>query len=146
MKDFYGRFKSRQDEAREVLGRPLTFAEKVLYAHTRDPEIVEYQRGNDYAELMPDRVAMQDATAQMAILQFMLSGRKTTAVPTSVHCDHLIEAEKKRDLISSGPWLKTARSTLSWNRQAVDTEWISGSPVRALSTRWSWSSTPSPAD
>jgi len=103
MKDFYGRFKSRQDEAREVLGRPLTFAEKVLYAHTRDPEIVEYQRGNDYAELMPDRVAMQDATAQMAILQFMLSGRKTTAVPTSVHCDHLIEAEKK-----AGPDLKRA--------------------------------------
>ena len=103
MKDFYGRFKSRQDEAREVLGRPLTFAEKVLYAHTRDPEIVEYQRGNDYAELMPDRVAMQDATAQMAILQFMLSGRKTTAVPTSVHCDHLIEAEKK-----AGPDLERA--------------------------------------
>jgi len=94
MKDFYKRFKSRQDEARRVLGRPLTFAEKVLYAHTRDPEIVEYRRGADYAELMPDRVAMQDATAQMAILQFMLSGRETTAVPTSVHCDHLIEAEK----------------------------------------------------
>jgi len=94
MKDFYQHFKDRQDKAREALGRPLTFAEKTLYAHTWDPEIVDYRRGVDYADLKPDRVAMQDATAQMAILQFMLSGRKTTAVPTSIHCDHLIEAEK----------------------------------------------------
>ncbi|MBN1142620.1 MAG: aconitate hydratase, partial [Deltaproteobacteria bacterium] len=94
MKAFYKGFKARQCKAGETLGRPLTFAEKILFGHTWGPDIENYRRGVDYAELKPDRVAMQDATAQMAILQFMLSGRKTTAVPTSVHCDHLIQAEK----------------------------------------------------
>ncbi len=94
MKDFYRHFKARQCKAKEVLGRPLTFAEKILYGHSWNPEIENYRRGVDYAELKPDRVAMQDATAQMAILQFMNSGRRSSAVPTSIHCDHLIEAEK----------------------------------------------------
>ncbi|MBN1141991.1 MAG: aconitate hydratase, partial [Deltaproteobacteria bacterium] len=97
MKDFYGRFEARQRKARAFLGRPLTFAEKILYGHTWDSAMETYRRGVDYAELKPDRVAMQDATAQMAILQFMNSGRKTTAVPTSIHCDHLIEAEKNAE-------------------------------------------------
>jgi aconitate hydratase len=94
MKNFYRHFKERQSNAREVLGRPLTFAEKILYAHTWNPKIEDHRRGADYVELKPDRVAMQDATAQMAILQFMNSGRRTTAVPASIHCDHLVRAEK----------------------------------------------------
>jgi len=81
---------------RQRLGRPLTLAEKVLFGHLADPE-EELDRGKAYLQLRPDRVAMQDATAQMALLQFMLSGRDTTAVPSSVHCDHLIQARSGAD-------------------------------------------------
>jgi aconitate hydratase len=81
---------------RQRLGRPLTLAEKVLFGHLADPE-EELDRGKAYLQLRPDRVAMQDATAQMALLQFMLSGKDTTAVPSSVHCDHLIQARSGAD-------------------------------------------------
>jgi len=77
---------------RERLGRPLTLAEKVLFGHLKDPQGQHLERGEAYLQLHPDRVAMQDATAQMALLQFMLSGKDTTAVPSTVHCDHLILA------------------------------------------------------
>jgi len=93
MEKFYSDFTASQEKARQVVGRPLTFAEKVLYGHTWEPASKKLERGVDYVDLKPDRVAMQDATAQMAILQFMISGRETTAVPTSIHCDHLIRAE-----------------------------------------------------
>ena len=79
---------------RRRLGRPLTYAEKVLFGHLADPEHQPLEAGAAYLELRPDRVAMQDATAQMAILQFMQSGRKQVAVPSTVHCDHLILARK----------------------------------------------------
>lgn len=75
------------------LKRPLTMSEKILYSHLDDPESQEIDRGTSYLRLRPDRVAMQDATAQMALLQFMSSGLKKVAVPSTVHCDHLIEAE-----------------------------------------------------
>lgn len=75
------------------LKRPLTMSEKILYSHLDDPESQEIERGTSYLRLRPDRVAMQDATAQMALLQFMSSGLKKVAVPSTVHCDHLIEAE-----------------------------------------------------
>ncbi|RKP34277.1 aconitase family-domain-containing protein, partial [Dimargaris cristalligena] len=79
-------------------GRPLTLAEKILYSHLADPQGTELpERGVSYLKLQPDRVAMQDASAQMALLQFMLSGLPTTAVPTSIHCDHLIEAQHSAD-------------------------------------------------
>ncbi len=81
---------------RQRLGRPLTLAEKVLFGHLADAE-EELERGKAYLQLRPDRVAMQDATAQMALLQFMLSGKDTTAVPSSVHCDHLIQARSGAD-------------------------------------------------
>jgi aconitate hydratase len=81
---------------RKRLDRPLTLAEKVLFGHLADPE-EELERGKAYLQLRPDRVAMQDATAQMALLQFMLSERDTTAVPTTVHCDHLILARSGAD-------------------------------------------------
>src|ERR1051325_9869158 len=78
---------------RRRLGRPLTLAEKLLYAHLDNPEGAELVRGKSYLDLRPDRVTMQDATAQMAILQFLTTGKTQTAVPTTVHCDHLIAAQ-----------------------------------------------------
>lgn len=83
----------RQNAAKKVLNRPMTYSEKILYAHLWDGTKNELKRGKDYADLAPDRVAMQDATAQMALLQFMHAGRKTSAVPATAHCDHLIQAE-----------------------------------------------------
>ena len=78
---------------RSRLNRPLTFAEKILYSHLDDPHGQEIERGVSYLKLRPDRVACQDATAQMAILQFMSAGMPSVATPTTVHCDHLIEAQ-----------------------------------------------------
>ena len=74
------------------LGRPLTFAEKIIYGHLDDAENAELNAGTSYIKVRPNRIALQDATAQMAILQFMLAGRATAAVPVTVHCDHLIRA------------------------------------------------------
>jgi len=79
--------------ARKLLGRPLTQAEKILYAHSFETPQHAYERGKDYVNFSPDRVAMQDATAQMALLQFMTCGRAQVAVPSTVHCDHLIQAK-----------------------------------------------------
>lgn len=101
IKNFYSGFKNKLSDARKVLNRPMTYAEKVLYTHLWEKPTKEFVRGKDYVELAPDRVAMQDATAQMALLQFMSSGRKKTAVPSTVHCDHLIQAQvgAKDDLL-----------------------------------------------
>ncbi len=87
--------------ARQLLGRPLTLSEKILYAHLSGPlPATPHVRGKDYVDFAPDRVAMQDATAQMALLQFMTCGREKVAVPSTVHCDHLIQAKvgAKKDL------------------------------------------------
>ncbi|WP_372776324.1 aconitate hydratase [Mangrovibacterium sp.] len=93
IKKTYGNFGPRIELAREVLKKPLTLAEKILYAHLYEPEkIKNFKRGADYVDFAPDRVAMQDATAQMALLQFMNAGKARTAVPSTVHCDHLIQA------------------------------------------------------
>jgi aconitate hydratase len=79
--------------ARALVNKPLTLTEKILYGHLFDPLPEKpFKRGIDYVNFLPDRVAMQDATAQMALLQFMTAGRKTIAVPATVHCDHLIQA------------------------------------------------------
>ena len=78
---------------RQRLNRPLAYAEKILYSHLDDPHGQEIERGVSYLKLRPDRVACQDATAQMAILQFMSAGMPSVANPTTVHCDHLIEAQ-----------------------------------------------------
>ncbi len=90
----YERLEARCALGRERLGRSLTFAEKILVNHLRDPEGQELERGRSYADLDPDRVAMQDATAQMALLQFMTAGLPEVAVPSTVHCDHLIQARE----------------------------------------------------
>jgi len=94
IKEAYSKMPEKIDKARTALGRPLTLSEKILYAHLHeDSPLQEYRRGADYVFFQPDRVAMQDATAQMALLQFMSCGRKTVAVPSTVHCDHLIQAK-----------------------------------------------------
>ena len=91
--EFYSNYAAKVGTAREFLGRPLTLSEKILYAHLWE-ELPKkaFERGNSYVDFAPDRVAMQDATAQMALLQFMSAGRKKVAVPSTVHCDHLIQA------------------------------------------------------
>jgi aconitate hydratase len=93
----YARYPRALADARRRLGRPLTFAEKILFAHADDPATVGIDRGADYADYRPDRVAMQDATAQMALLQFMTAGLPTVQVPSTVHCDHLIQARVGAD-------------------------------------------------
>ncbi|MFN6227922.1 MAG: aconitate hydratase, partial [Bacteroidota bacterium] len=101
IKKLYAAMPARVDAARKSLGRPLTLAEKILYSHLWEGIApVDFKRGKDYVDFAPDRVAMQDATAQMALLQFDTTGRKKVAVPSTVHCDHLIVAksEGKADL------------------------------------------------
>ncbi|MDQ3944608.1 MAG: aconitate hydratase [Actinomycetota bacterium] len=92
MEAAYARFPEACATARERLGRPLTLAEKILFSHADDPATIGLNRGADYGNFRPDRVAMQDATAQMALLQFALADLPTVATPTTVHCDHLIQA------------------------------------------------------
>lgn len=94
IKALYIALPERVAAARKLLGRPLTLTEKILYAHLSDPlPSSPFERGGSYVDFNPDRVAMQDATAQMALLQFMQAGKKTAAVPSTVHCDHLIQAK-----------------------------------------------------
>jgi len=102
IKAVYSRFPERVEAARKVVGRPLTLAEKILYTHLWEGNATAAQeRGKSYVDFAPDRVAMQDATAQMALLQFMQAGRPKVAVPSTVHCDHLIMAKvgAEKDLI-----------------------------------------------
>jgi aconitate hydratase len=94
IKKVYETFGTKVDKARAVVNRPLTLSEKILFAHLHeDQKIEDFARGGSYVDFTPDRVAMQDATAQMALLQFMTSGRSKVAVPSTVHCDHLIQAK-----------------------------------------------------
>ncbi|GAA0750346.1 aconitate hydratase [Gaetbulibacter jejuensis] len=95
IKKVYTNMAERVDKAREVVGKPLTLSEKILYSHLWDgsPEKA-FVRGKDYVDFAPDRIACQDATAQMALLQFMQAGKDKVAVPTTVHCDHLIQAKQ----------------------------------------------------
>ena len=89
----YEKIKSKVDKARKIKGTPLTLSEKILYSHLWNDKLTEpYKRGIDYVDFAPDRIACQDATAQMALLQFMQAGKEKVAVPTTVHCDHLIQA------------------------------------------------------
>lgn len=93
IKDVYSNFSAKIDLARKKLNRPLSLSEKILYAHLHEnTEVKNFQRGTDYVDFAPDRVAMQDATAQMALLQFMQAGKDKAAVPSTVHADHLIQA------------------------------------------------------
>lgn len=103
IRTLYDNFASRVDAAKSSFGRPLTLSEKILYAHLHpDSPLQDYKRGKDYVFFAPDRVAMQDATAQMALLQFMTAGRTKVAVPSTVHCDHLIQAKVNGDVDLKG--------------------------------------------
>ena len=113
LKSFYTSYKGKMEHVRAALKRPLTLAEKILYTHLYNvADLKNYERGEDYVNFRPDRVAMQDATAQMALLQFMNAGKDTVAVPSTVHCDHLIQAYRgaERDI-------ETATQT---NREVYD--------------------------
>jgi len=101
IKKLYAEMPAKVEAARNMLGRPLTLSEKILFSHLHsDQKLESFERGGSYVDFAPDRVAMQDATAQMALLQFMQAGRPKVAVPSTVHCDHLISAkvEAKQDL------------------------------------------------
>ena len=96
---FYASFPEKVDNARNILGRPLTYTEKILFGHLdSESSIITAKRGSSYNDFNPDRVAMQDATAQMALLQFMMAGKDKVSVPSTVHCDHLIQAKVGSDI------------------------------------------------
>ena len=103
IKDVYSNIVKNVEEARKFVNKPLTLSEKILYSHLWDPASKSFKRGKDYVDFKPDRIACQDATAQMALLQFMQAGKNKVAVPTTVHCDHLIQAKMgaKQDLIQA---------------------------------------------
>ena len=112
IKKYYSKLNNKIDLARKAVKRPLTLIEKILYSHIADEDIKAYDRGKDYVNFFPDRVAMQDATAQMALLQFMQANQPKVQVPSTVHCDHLIQAESGADAD-----LKKANST---NKEVFD--------------------------
>lgn len=113
LKSFYASYSAKVEKVKQVLDRELTYAEKVLFAHLfENSEISSFKRGEDYVNFRPDRVAMQDATAQMALLQFMNAGKDSVAVPSSVHCDHLIRAD-----VGADKDIKTAKET---NKEVYD--------------------------
>ncbi|MDH3651530.1 MAG: aconitate hydratase [Saprospiraceae bacterium] len=113
IRSFYKAFPIEVDRVKATLGRPLTLTEKILYAHLHpESPLQNYGRGKDYVFFAPDRVAMQDATAQMALLQFMMAGKEKVAVPSTVHCDHLIQAEVGAD--------KDLKTALNVNSEVYD--------------------------
>ena len=142
----YERMPGRIAQAREAVGKPLTLAEKILYNHLWQGNATEsYTRGGSYVDFAPDRVAMQDATAQMALLQFMQAGKAKAAVPSTVHCDHLIQARIGAD--------KDLQAAINGNNEvfnfleSVSNKYGVGfrSPAQASSTKWYLRTTPSPA-
>jgi aconitate hydratase len=109
----YTEMPGKIDAARKTLGRPLTLAEKILFSHLHnDQKLINFDRGVNYVDFAPDRVAMQDATAQMALLQFMQAGRPKVAVPSTVHCDHLIQAKDGAN--------KDLETALNTNKEVYD--------------------------
>ncbi|MDR0430128.1 MAG: aconitate hydratase [Tannerellaceae bacterium] len=113
LKKFYSAFSGRVNNARNRINHPMTLSEKILYAHLYDVNAAgNFKRGEDYVNFRPDRVAMQDATAQMALLQFMNAGKEKSAVPATVHCDHLIQAD-----MGAGTDINTATES---NREVYD--------------------------
>ncbi len=143
--DVYAGLKERVAEGREVLGRPLTWAEKVLMAHLRAPGQVP-ERGRSYVDLDPDRVALQDALAQIVALQFMTAGLDEVVVPTTIHCDHLITARTGAAADLTAARARTRRSTSSCVPSPRSTGSASGSPDPGSSTRLCSRTSPSPAE
>ena len=140
VKKVYETTRKNVDVVQKRLGRPMTLSEKIIYGHLTQPATQEIERGKSFLLLHPDRVAMQDATAQMAILQFMLAEKSEAAVPSTVHCDHLIQAYqgKEKDMAASNMSNKEVFDFLrvaagAWARMAAparahlaDSRWASG--------------------
>ena len=142
----YERLPERVARARAALGRPLTLAEKILANHLHAVDAIgSLERGRSYADLDPDRVALQDALAQIVVLQFMSAGLSRVELPTTVHCDHLIQArtDARADLATRST--RTQRSTTSCAPRRRSTAWRSGRPVPGSSTRSCSRTTRSPA-
>lgn len=143
---FYNELPAKVAEARKLLGRPLTLSEKILYAHlSPEAEVRKYTRGADYALFAPNRVAMQDATAQMALLQFINAGKSRTMVPSTVHCDHLIQANvgAEKDLGVANEQNKEVYNFLTWLPNMAS---VSGNLELASSIRCCLRTTPSLAE
>jgi hypothetical protein len=126
IKKVYAELPTKVQTARNLLNRPLTLAEKILYSHTFKPAAKPYERGKDYVDFAPDRVAMQDATAQMALLQFDTCGREQVAVPSSVHCDLTLLLKP------------TGKYMIFFPPSPINMASVSGNRVQASSTRWYW--------
>ena len=126
----YEKLKANLEVIRGRIGRPLTLAEKIIYSHLVDPKGQEIERGKSYLQLSPDRVAMQDVTAQMALLQFSSARIPTVGVPTTVHCDHLIIAESGGRWTSRRPCRPTRRSTTFGLRLGKVRDWLLGAGER----------------
>ena len=139
IKKVYAEMPAKVDAARKALGRPLTLSEKILFAHLhQDQQLSNFERGKSYVDFAPDRVAMQDATAQMALLQFMQAGRPKVAVPSTVHCDHLITAklEAKKDLeVANAESKRFLTSSLLFPINMVSD---SGNQAPESFTKWYW--------
>ena len=135
VKSVYSNLEDRLSSGRKALGRPLTLAEKILINHLENPTSTEMNRGVSYVDLHPDRVAMQDATAQMAWLQFMTAGLEEVQVPTTTHCDHLIQARIDGDTDLSLRLTIIPRCMTSLNRFAQNTERVSGNPAPVSFTK-----------
>jgi aconitate hydratase len=137
IKKVYENMPSRIEAARKQLGRPLTLAEKILYSHLHaDQKSENFERGKSYVDFNPDRVAMQDATAQMALLQFMQAGRPKVAVPSTVHCDHLIQAKTGAEkLIWQQLKMRVKKYMIFLLLFLINMVSASGNPVPELFTR-----------
>ncbi len=136
IKAYYADLPGKVAAARQALGRPLTLTEKILFSHLHpESPMRDHGRGKDYVFFAPDRVAMQDATAQMALLQFMTCGMDKTAVPSTVHCDHLIQAKTGADTDLRRPRTSTPRSMHSSRPYATNMASGSGSRGPGSSTR-----------
>ena len=147
IKRVYSQMAERVDKAREIVGKPLTLSEKILYAHLWNGTITKaYTRGKDYVNFAPDRIACQDATAQMALLQFMQAGKNKVAVPTTVHCDHLIQA--KLGAIEDLKHANESSSEVFQFLESVSNKYGIGfgNPVLGLSTKLSWKIMPFPVE
>ena len=136
VRNVYATMAKNLDVMKARLNRPLTLAEKILYGHLHDAKGADLTRGEAYTEFKPDRVILQDATAQMAILQFMQAKKDEAAVPVTIHCDHLIRAHKGPIAIWVWPIKKMKKCTIFCTPQASVMALASGSRAQGLFTRW----------
>ena len=139
IKKVYAEMGEKIEATRKTIGRPLTLAEKILFSHLHSDQPLEnFERAKTYVNFAPDRVAMQDATAQMALLQFMQAGRPRVAVPSTVHCDHLIQAKvgAKEDLDTAIDVNKEVMIFLLLF--LINMELVFGNPVPESFTRLFW--------